>query len=100
MLGKIKRNDLLNCFKGTGNIGKVMSSNLCHFNVTNNIQMHFAKVYKNLYNSVDDQYNLRRRKKISKPISTDLKGSLTKEALTSTSIKLNPGKSDSILDIS
>jgi hypothetical protein len=113
MLDNIKRNNLLNCcLNGKGNIfDEVKKSRRCQQtfapsidNITENIPMHFAKIYKNLYNSVEDQDDLRIvEEKIKTNINTmslqhiDL---ITKEVLTNASSKLKPGKSDPILDIS
>ena len=111
MLDNIKRNDLLNCcLNGKGNIfDEVKKSRKSQQtfatsigNVTDNIPRHFATVYKNLYNSVDDHDNL---KILEESIQTDIGMSLEhidliiKEVLTSASMKLKPGKSDPILDI-
>ena len=68
MLDNIKRNDLLNCcLNGKGNIfDEVKKSRKSQQtfatsidNVTENIPRHFATVYKNLYNSVDDHDSLK-----------------------------------------
>ena len=111
MLDNMKRNNLLNCcLNGKGNIfDEVQKSRKSQQtfatsidNVTDNIPMHFATVYKNLYNSVDDHDNL---KILEESIQTDIGMSLehidliTKKVLTSASMKLKPGKSDPILDM-
>ena len=112
MLDQIKRNDLLNsCLNGEENLyDKIKKSRICRQtfassidNVTENIPMHFAEIYENLYNSVEDKDDLRIVEKyINSHINTvSLRyvNCITKEVLTTASKKVKPGKNDPILSI-
>ena len=114
MLDQIKKNDLLNCcIHGEENIfDKIRKSRKYHENLTtsidgisgNDIPKHFAGIYKDLYNSVDDQEQLRI---VEEDVQADINNTaldhiddITADVLTMSSMKLKPGKSDPILEIS
>ena len=112
ILDQIKKNDLLNCYvHGEGNIfDKIRKSRNYHEDLTSSIDgitgkdipKHFAGIYEDLYNSVDDQEHLNIvEEHVKADINTTaLEHSVTSDLLTKSSMKLKPGKSDPIMDMS
>ena len=112
MQNQIKRNDLLECcLNGKGNIfDEIRKSrkNRPTFassidKVTENIPMHFAKIYENLYNSVEDQENMRL---VENCVKADINCTSLKDidcingkVFADASRKLKPGKNDPALDL-
>ena len=112
MQEQLKRNKLLECcLQGDRNIfdevkksRKCISSSVTSIdNVTEDIPSHFAKLYENLYNSVDDDEDLR---KLEQKISSNINNTsvqcverVTEQVLAEASKKLKAGKTDPILEI-
>ena len=115
MYDQIRRNQLLNCcLNGDGNIfEEVRKSRKCgssHVssidNVTEDIPSHFANLYENLYNSVnDDESLIEVEQKVSAGInSTSIESiesidCVTEQVMTDACMKLKSGKNDPILEI-
>ena len=111
-MDRIKRNNLLNCcLNGQRNIfDEIRKSRKCRpsfatsiDNVTEDIPLHFAEIYDNLYNSVEDQESM---KQVEENVKADIDFNsfshidrITKKVLVDASRKLKPGKSDPMLDI-